>query len=77
MEKKTISEMIEKILRCEQEIGKAIIGQKDIIRQVMLAILTDGNVLLEGVPGLGKTQLVKAISKVYLRQFLSHIHLSS
>ena len=64
MEKKTISEMIEKILRCEQEIGKAIIGQKDIIRQVMLAILTDGNVLLEGVPGLGKTQLVKAISKV-------------
>ena len=64
MEKKTISEMIEKIFRCEQEIGKAIIGQKDIIRQVMLAILTDGNVLLEGVPGLGKTQLVKAISKV-------------
>ena len=64
MEKKTISEMIEKTFRCEQEIGKAIIGQKDIIRQVMLAILTDGNVLLEGVPGLGKTQLVKAISKV-------------
>lgn len=64
MEQKQISEIIEKTLRCEQEIGKAIIGQKEIIRQVMLAILTDGNVLLEGVPGLGKTQLVKAISKV-------------
>lgn len=64
MEQKQISEIIEKTIRCEQEIGKAIIGQKDIIRQVMLAILTDGNVLLEGVPGLGKTQLVKAISKV-------------
>ncbi len=64
MEQKQISEIIEKTLRCEQEIGKAIIGQKEIVRQVMLAILTDGNVLLEGVPGLGKTQLVKAISKV-------------
>ena len=64
MEQSKITEIIEKTLRCEQEIGKAIIGQKEIIRQVMLAILTDGNVLLEGVPGLGKTQLVKAISKV-------------
>ena len=64
MEQNKITEIIEKTLRCEQEIGKAIIGQKEIIRQVMLAILTDGNVLLEGVPGLGKTQLVKAVSKV-------------
>lgn len=64
MEQCKITEIIEKTLRCEQEIGKAIIGQKEIIRQVMLAILTDGNVLLEGVPGLGKTQLVKAVSKV-------------
>lgn len=69
MEQRQISEIIEKTLRCEQEIGKAIIGQKDIIRQVMLAILTDGNVLLEGVPGLGKTQLVKAISKVLSLSF--------
>ncbi|MBR6222427.1 MAG: MoxR family ATPase [Lachnospiraceae bacterium] len=55
--------MAEKIRACEAEIGKAIIGQKDVIRQVMLAILADGNVLLEGVPGLGKTELVKAISR--------------
>ena len=64
MEQGKITEIIEKTLRCEKEISKAIIGQKEIIRQVMLAILTDGNVLLEGVPGLGKTQLVKAVSKV-------------
>lgn len=55
---------IQKLLACEEEIGKAIIGQKDIIRQVLLAMLAGGNVLLEGVPGLGKTQLVKTISKV-------------
>ena len=56
--------IVDKIHVCEEEIGKAIIGQKEIVRQVMLAILADGNVLLEGVPGLGKTQLVKTISKV-------------
>lgn len=59
-----ISEIIDKIHLCEAEIGKGIIGQKDIIRQVLLAVLADGNVLLEGVPGLGKTQLVKTLAKV-------------
>ena len=61
--------MIEQINACEAEIGKAIVGQKDIIRQTILAILADGNVLLEGVPGLGKTELVKAISKVFQMSF--------
>ena len=64
-----IQNMIEKINACEEEIGKGIIGQRDIIRQVLLAILADGNVLLEGVPGLGKTELVKAISKVLSTSF--------
>lgn len=64
-----IKEMVDKIRICEQEIGKGIIGQKDIIRQTILAILADGNVLLEGVPGLGKTELVKAISKVFDMSF--------
>ncbi len=59
-----IQEIIKKITQCENEISKSIIGQKQIIKQVLIAILSDGNVLLEGVPGLGKTQLVKAISKV-------------
>lgn len=65
----TLQEMIDKIKSCEEEIGKGIIGQRDIIRQVLLAILSDGNVLLEGVPGLGKTELVKAVSKVLSTSF--------
>ena len=69
MNEKLIQEMIEKVKACEAEIGKGIIGQKDIIRQVILAILSDGNVLLEGVPGLGKTELVKTISKVMSTSF--------
>lgn len=57
--------MAEQIAACEKEIQKGIIGQRGIIRQVMLALLTGGNVLLEGMPGLGKTRLVSTISKVF------------
>lgn len=58
-----------KIMQCEQEISKGIIGQKDVIRQVMLAMLAGGNVLLEGMPGLGKTMLVRTISEVLALTF--------
>lgn len=69
MDEKTLQNMIDQVKACEEEIGKGIIGQREIIRQVLLAILSDGNVLLEGVPGLGKTELVKAISKVLSTSF--------
>ena len=59
----------EKIIQCEQEIGKGIIGQKEVIRQVMLAMLAGGNVLLEGMPGLGKTMHVRTISEVLALSF--------
>lgn len=57
--------MAQRIAACEQEIQKGIIGQRGLIRQVMLAMLTGGNVLLEGMPGLGKTRLVSTIGKVF------------
>ncbi|MGN0483053.1 MAG: AAA family ATPase [Lachnospiraceae bacterium] len=69
IDEKNIQNMIEKVKACEAEIAKGIIGQKEIIRQVLLAVLADGNVLLEGVPGLGKTELVKAFSKVLSTSF--------
>lgn len=53
------------ISACEKEIQKGIIGQTDVIRQVMIGLLTGGNVLLEGMPGLGKTRLISVISKVF------------
>ncbi len=45
-----------------QEIQKAVIGQQQVIRQVIIALIAGGHVLIEGVPGLGKTLLVKALS---------------
>lgn len=49
----------------EREVSKAVIGQSEVIEQVLIAMLTGGHVLLEGVPGLGKTLLVKALAKTF------------
>ena len=51
------------------EIGKAIIGQKDIVGDVLCAIIARGHVLLIGMPGLAKTMLVRTISEVLDLQF--------
>ena len=59
-----IREIAGRLQQCEEEIGKGIIGQREIVRQVLIAIFSGGNVLLEGMPGLGKTQLVKTIARV-------------
>ena len=48
----------------EAEIGKVIVGQTELVRTVIVALLSEGHVLLEGVPGLGKTQLLKTLSDV-------------
>lgn len=64
MNEEEIKELMEKVKACEHEISKGIIGQKEIIRLIILAILAEGNVLLEGVPGLGKTELVKTVARV-------------
>jgi MoxR-like ATPase len=47
----------------ETEVGKVIVGQKDLIRYTLITLLAGGNALLEGVPGLGKTMLVRTLSE--------------
>lgn len=59
-----IDELRSKILRAEEEIKKEIVGQREVVRSVLVGILSGGNVLLEGLPGLGKTRLVNTISHV-------------
>jgi len=50
--------------RLESEVSKVIVGHDDVIRKVLIAFFAGGHVLLEGVPGLGKTLLVKSLSQV-------------
>ena len=46
----------------EAEVGKVIVGQHEVVRTVVLALLCEGHVLLEGVPGLGKTRLLTTLA---------------
>ncbi len=50
--------------RIEEEVSKIIVGQQDVLRNVMISVIAGGHVLLEGVPGLGKTVLVRTLAEV-------------
>ena len=47
------------------QIERDVIGQKDIVRETIIAMIAGGNVLLEGVPGVGKTRLVRTLGRVF------------
>ncbi|MFQ5401503.1 MAG: AAA family ATPase [Anaerolineae bacterium] len=53
----------------ENEVGKVIVGQKDVVRHALIGILSGGHVLLEGVPGLGKTMFIRTLSQVLRLEF--------
>jgi len=56
-------------IRVREEIGKVIVGQPRVVESVLTALFCGGNVLLEGVPGLGKTELVKTLARVLSLEF--------
>ena len=59
----------EQFRRAEEEIGKVIVGNDSIVRGVLVALFADGHVLLEGIPGLGKTRLVHTLADVLRLEF--------
>ena len=59
--------------RVRKEIGKVIVGQQDAVDGVLICLLAGGHVLLEGVPGLGKTTLLRTLSRVLSLRY-SHTH---
>ena len=66
MQAEQASDLISSI---KTEMSHAIIGQKAVIHQSLLALIAGGNVLIEGVPGLGKTLLVRTLAKTFEGQF--------
>lgn len=61
--------LVDKISLLKKEISKVIIGQEKVIDEVIITLLAGGHCLLEGVPGLAKTLMVKSLSEVMELQF--------
>lgn len=59
-----LTSLTEQVRKIKEEIGKVIVGQEMMIDQLITAILADGHVLIEGVPGVAKTLTAKLLSKV-------------
>jgi len=55
--------------RIERELSKVIVGQHQVVRHVLVALIAGGHVLLEGVPGLGKTMLIRTLGQVLSLKF--------
>ena len=55
--------------RIGQELSKIIVGQKDVIEELMIALFAGGHCLITGAPGLAKTLLVKSIAQIFHLQF--------
>ena len=53
---------VSRLNRVRQEIAKIIVGQQDVVDGVLICLLAGGHVLLEGVPGLGKTTLLRTLA---------------
>jgi len=64
MTKLTPEQFRETTARIEAEIGKYIVGQREVVRHTLLCLVGGGHALLEGVPGLGKTMLVRTLARV-------------
>ncbi|MES2935454.1 MAG: MoxR family ATPase [Pseudomonadota bacterium] len=64
-----LQQAIEIVRRMREQISRAVVGQQAVVDQVLACCLAGGHVLIEGVPGLGKTLLVKALAKTFAGEF--------
>jgi MoxR-like ATPase len=62
--KQKVERHSEKFQSLQESIQEVVIGQEDVVENVITAVICDGNILLEGVPGLGKSLLVEGLAKV-------------
>jgi len=59
-----LSQLQEAVVRIKEEVGKVIVGQSQLVELLIAALLADGHVLLEGVPGVAKTLTAKIIARI-------------
>ena len=64
-----VSELQENVFKIKEQLQKVIVGQKDMLDLLIVALLSDGHVLIEGVPGVAKTITAKLLSKTIAADF--------
>ncbi len=64
LSEETLKDAVSRLDQVRREIAKVIVGQQDVVDGVLICLLSGGHVLLEGVPGLGKTTLLRTLSRV-------------
>ena len=62
----TVTQFKDNFNRVRAEVGKVIVGNMDIVDGVLICLLSGGHALLEGVPGLGKTLLVRTLARCWI-----------
>src|SRR5881397_2191456 len=68
-EKQTVEQIISSRAQIQSELAKVIIGQKEVIEQLLIALFAGGHCLITGAPGLAKTLLVKSLAQIFHLKF--------
>ncbi|MBL9137994.1 MAG: MoxR family ATPase [Verrucomicrobiales bacterium] len=68
-DRQTVERLATSRARIEGELGKVIVGQREVIEQILIALLGGGHCLITGAPGLAKTLLVKSIAQIFHLRF--------
>src|SRR5207247_11220820 len=68
-EKQTVEQIISSRVQIQSELAKVIIGQKEVIEELLIALFAGGHCLITGAPGLAKTLLVKSLAQIFHLKF--------
>ena len=68
-DRETVERLVSGRARIEAELSKVIVGQKEVIEQILIALFAGGHCLITGAPGLAKTLLVKSIARIFHLKF--------
>src|SRR5436189_6264573 len=68
-EKQTVEQIIAGRTRIQTELAKVIVGQADVIEQLLISLFAGGHCLITGAPGLAKTLLVRSIAQIFHLKF--------
>jgi MoxR-like ATPase len=68
-EQQLVEQIVSGHARIQAELGKVIVGQKEVIEQILIALFAGGHCLITGAPGLAKTLLVKSIAQIFHLKF--------